>query len=75
MRISRAISMVAGLAMAWSAGMASAEGLVLSGGSSSSRLALFKRQTAILDTRAATQYSASVKLTPHGKAGTAAGQQ
>ena len=33
---------------------------------------MFRKQTAVLDTRAATQYSASVKLTPHGKAGVAA---
>ncbi|MBC7140557.1 MAG: lytic transglycosylase domain-containing protein [Rhodobacteraceae bacterium] len=49
-------------------GTARAEGLVF-GGSASSRLAMFRKQTAVLDTRAATQYSASVKLTPHGKTG------
>ena len=68
-------SMVAILAAAFcgtgDVGTARAEGLVF-GGSASSRLAMFRKQTAVLDTRAATQYSASVKLTPHGKAGVAA---
>lgn len=49
---------------------AGAEGLVfVSGASASSRLAQFKQQTRVLDTRSATQYEASVRLTPHGKAG------
>jgi len=50
-----------------------AEGLSFGGGGGSSRLAMFRKQTAILDTRAATQYASSVRLTPHGRdAGTAA---
>lgn len=48
----------------------SAEGLVLSG-SSKSRLALFKSQTSLLDTRLSRQYEDSVRLTPHGKKGKA----
>jgi soluble lytic murein transglycosylase-like protein len=45
-----------------------AEGLTFSKSSKSgSRLAQFRKQTQILDTRSARQYSASVKLTPHGK--------
>jgi soluble lytic murein transglycosylase-like protein len=53
---------------------ARAEGLLLTKGAkaASSRLDQFRQQTRILDTRAATQYSASVKLTPHGKDGVVA---
>lgn len=53
------------------ASAASAEGLSLQHKprATASRLDQFRQQTRILDTRAATQYSASVKLTPHGKAG------
>ncbi|SPH17876.1 Soluble lytic murein transglycosylase [Defluviimonas aquaemixtae] len=47
---------------------ARAEGLVFSGGATS-RLAMFRKQTQVLDTRAATQYSASSRLTPNGKKG------
>lgn len=48
-----------------------AEGLTLARGTKSvaSRLDQFRQQTHVLDSRAATQYAASVKLTPHGKAG------
>jgi soluble lytic murein transglycosylase-like protein len=71
MRISRICILAAGLAAGMDAGTAEAEGLTLSRSpSSSSRLAMFHKQTSVLDTRAATQYSASVRLTPHGKAGT-----
>lgn len=45
-----------------------AEGLVLSG-SSKSRNSLFKSQTKLLDGRLSSQYEASVRLTPKGKAG------
>jgi soluble lytic murein transglycosylase-like protein len=49
---------------------ASAEGLSLKNGPrTGSRLEQFRQQTRILDTRAAMQYSASIKLTPHGKDG------
>lgn len=51
-------------------GTVSAEGLVLSG-SSKSRGALFKSQTKLLDGRLATQYQASIRLTPKGKEGEA----
>jgi soluble lytic murein transglycosylase-like protein len=44
-----------------------AEGLTFSS-SSKSRATLFRSQTQVLDTRASTQYAASVKLTPHGEA-------
>lgn len=72
MRVSRALIRVAGLAAALHAGGAAAEGLTLAKSApSGSRLALFHKQTAVLDTRAATQYEASVRLTPHGKAGAA----
>ncbi len=51
-------------------GAADAEGLWLpKKGAKSSRTALLAQQMAVLDTRAATQYSASVSLTPHGKGG------
>lgn len=47
-----------------------AEGLSLArGGKSGSRLEQFRAQTRVLDTRAAKQYDASFKLTPHGKSG------
>lgn len=49
---------------------AMAEGLSLSrGAKSGSRLEQFRSQTRVLDSRAAKQYDASFKLTPHGKAG------
>lgn len=73
MRISRICILAAGLAAGLDAGAAGAEGLTLSkSGAAGSRLAMFQRQTAVLDTRAATQYSASARLTPHGKAGATA---
>jgi soluble lytic murein transglycosylase-like protein len=56
-----------GLAVA-AASPAGAEGLVFGGGAKS-RLAQFRAQTAILDSRAAIQYEHSVRLTPHGKDG------
>lgn len=48
-----------------------AEGLSLSArkGAVVSRLEQFRQQTRILDTRAATQYAASIRLTPNGKKG------
>lgn len=53
-----------------SVGPAMAEGLILSrGGKAGSRLDQFRAQTRVLDTRAAKQYNASYKLTPHGKEG------
>lgn len=68
MRFSKVAILAAALGAAGDGGVARAEGLVF-GNAASSRLAMFRKQTAVLDTRAATQYSASVKLTPHGKAG------
>lgn len=46
-----------------------AEGLVFAkpGSPVTSRLAMFQKQTSVLDTRAAAQYSASSRLTPNGK--------
>lgn len=47
-----------------------AEGLSLArAGKTGSRLEQFRAQTRVLDSRAAKQYDASFKLTPHGKAG------
>ncbi len=48
-----------------------AEGLALARGTRGvvSRIDQFRQQTRVLDSRAATQYAASVKLTPHGKDG------
>lgn len=67
-------NLVAGMVLAIAAGLgpdtAKAEGLSLArspGKIVGSRLALFRKQTAVLDTRAAVQYEASVRLTPHGK--------
>lgn len=67
MRICRAAFVAATLVS--SVGAAQAEGLVLSkpGSSSGSRLAQFHKQTAVLDSRASTQYAASTRLTPNGK--------
>lgn len=49
---------------------AMAEGLSLArAGKTGSRLEQFRAQTRVLDSRAAKQYDASFKLTPHGKAG------
>ncbi len=52
-------------------GDARAEGIVFakSGSAPSSRLAMFRKQTQVLDSRAASQYAASSRLTPHGKEG------
>lgn len=44
-----------------------AEGLSLPKAGSNSRGAILATQLAVLDTRAAKQYSASIRLTPHGK--------
>ncbi len=44
-----------------------AEGLSLPKAGSNSRGAILAAQLAVLDTRAANQYSASIRLTPHGK--------
>ncbi|PZQ99479.1 MAG: lytic transglycosylase [Cereibacter sphaeroides] len=58
------VVVAAGLAAgAFSAGVAGAEGLNI-GGSTKSRKALFAQQTKLLDTRAAKQYEASVRLQP-----------
>lgn len=52
---------------------ARAEGLVFArSGAATSRLSMFRQQTAVLDSRAATQYASSARLTPHGKAGVTA---
>ncbi|WP_420343578.1 lytic transglycosylase domain-containing protein [Paenirhodobacter sp.] len=51
------------LAPAWS-DVSKAEGLSLSGGSTKSRASLFRNQTRLMDTRLATQYSASDRLKP-----------
>lgn len=49
---------------------AMAEGLSLArAGKTGSRLEQFRAQTRVLDSRAAKQYDASFKLTPHGEAG------
>lgn len=62
-----------GALMMLAAFAAGAEGLSLQHNprATASRLDQFRQQTRILDGRAATQYAASVKLTPHGKAGIA----
>lgn len=60
------IAVLAAVAGLWGAG-AAAEGL-LRGAAPKSRLAMFRMQTQLLDTRLATQYEDSVRLTPHGKA-------
>ncbi|WP_461307475.1 lytic transglycosylase domain-containing protein [Albidovulum sp.] len=54
---------------AQSPGPAAAEGILFSApASGSSRMAQFRKQVSVLDGRAASQYEASVRLTPHGKA-------
>src|SRR5690606_17774121 len=68
MRITWAWLLAAGLAGGFDTGTAMAEGLTLArSASAGSRLALFRKQTAVLDTRASVQYDTSVRLTPHGK--------
>ena len=52
---------LAGVSMSW------AEGLSLPKSGTKSRSAILAAQLLVLDTRAAKQYSASIKLTPHGK--------
>lgn len=65
-----AAGLAAGMGAGFGSGDARAEGLSLARSStttSMSRLALFRKQTAVLDTRASVQYDASVRLTPHGR--------
>ena len=50
-----------------SAGSAFGDGLILPKKLKTSRTAVLAQQLAVLDTRAATQYGQSIKLTPHGK--------
>ncbi len=59
----------AGLFLGGTGSVARAEGLTFSNSSAKagSRLAMFRKQTQVLDTRAAAQYSASSRLTPNGK--------
>lgn len=65
--LSPAAFCVAAVVLAFS-GAANAEGLWLpKKGTKTSRSALLAQQMAVLDTRAADQYQASVSLTPHGK--------
>lgn len=70
MRLPVSLVLASVLAMPLAPGSGRAEGLTFAG-STGSRLAMFRKQTAVLDTRAATQYEASVRLTPRGKAGAA----
>lgn len=70
MRITWAWLVAAGLAAGFDSGAAMAEGLTLArsaAATAGSRLALFRKQTAVLDTRASVQYDTSARLTPHGK--------
>lgn len=59
------------LVSAFGVGQAYGDGLVLPGKGTkttkAARTALLNQQLAVLDTRAATQYSASIRLTPQGK--------
>ena len=75
MRIARNIAAITVILMASGhAAPVLAEGLSLpkkTRAGVTSRLDQFRQQTRVLDSRAATQYAASVKLTPHGKDGTA----
>ena len=69
MRLGRLSWVAVGLCLlgqVW-AGACFAEGLSLPKSSKATRSTLLMSQLSVLDTRAATQYSASVKLTPHGK--------
>ncbi|MDI3337257.1 lytic transglycosylase domain-containing protein [Defluviimonas aestuarii] len=67
-KITLAVVAVAGLCA--EGNIARAEGLtfVKPGTPTTSRLAMFRKQTQILDTRAASQYSSSGRLSPNGKA-------
>jgi soluble lytic murein transglycosylase-like protein len=60
----RVLALACVMALAFGAGSATAEGLVLSG-SNKSRSASFKAQTKLLDNRLAKQYSGSKRLTPN----------
>lgn len=65
------LGLVIGLAPVVGSGVARAEGLSLTGASSKSRQTLFRNQTRLLDTRLASQYSASDRLKPKAaRAGT-----
>jgi len=58
---------MAALAFCLGAGPVAADGLYLPKKATSSRSALLMQQMAVLDSRAAVEYSASVRLTPHGR--------
>ena len=64
MRVNVALALAAALAFGGGAGVAGAEGLVLGGGGSQSRMDIFRKQSKLLDGRLAKQYEASARLKP-----------
>ena len=64
MRVNVALALAVALAFGGGAGVAGAEGLVLGGGGSQSRMDIFRKQSKLLDGRLAKQYEASARLKP-----------
>lgn len=64
MRVNVALAFATVLALGGGAEVARAEGLVLGGGKSHSRMDMFRKQSKLLDGRLAKQYDASVRLKP-----------
>lgn len=70
MRVNVALALATVLALGGGAEIARAEGLVLGGGNSQSRLDIFRKQSRLLDGRLAKQYDASVRLKPKSETST-----
>jgi soluble lytic murein transglycosylase-like protein len=64
MRVNLVMALAATLAFGGSVDTAEAEGLVLGGGGSQSRIDIFRKQSKLLDGRLAKQYEASARLKP-----------
>lgn len=64
MRVNLVMALAATLAFGGGVGSAKAEGLVLGGGGSQSRMDIFRKQSKLLDGRLAKQYEASARLKP-----------
>lgn len=64
MRVNLVMALAATMAFGGSVDTAEAEGLVLGGGGSQSRIDIFRKQSKLLDGRLAKQYEASARLKP-----------
>ena len=69
MRVNVALALATVLALGGGTEIAKADGLVLGGGKSQSRLDIFRKQSKLLDGRLAKQYDASARLKPKSETG------